>query len=125
MTPSLRLFRLYRPLAVAVFGVTAAAAHANDFPTVERVIYVQECMRAHPGSQFEMTHKCSCVIDAIATELKFDDYVTVSTIAKAMSIGGERGGAIRDAPSFEPQAKRYRDLVAKAEQGCFLQPGAR
>ena len=96
------------------------AAGANDFPTVDRVLYVQECMRAHPGPQFEMTSKCSCALDAIASELKYDDYVTMSTVSKAMSIGGERGGAIRDVPSLEPQVKRYRELQTKAEKRCFI-----
>ena len=102
--------------------MASAAASANDFPTVDRVLYVQECIRARPGPQFEMTNKCSCALDALANEVKYDDYVTMSTISKAMSIGGERGGAIRDAPSLEPQAKRYRDLQTKAEKGCFINP---
>ena len=46
----------------------------------------------------------------------------MSTISKAMSIGGERGGAIRDAPSLEPQAKRFRELQSKVEKGCFITP---
>jgi hypothetical protein len=101
-------------------GAANAAAPANDFPTVDRVLYVQECMRAHPGSNFEMTNKCSCALDALAGSVKYKDYVTMSTIVKAMSIGGERGGAIRDVPSYEPEVKRYKALQAKAEQGCFL-----
>ena len=105
--------------------LACTAARANDFPTADRVLYVQECMRAHPGPQFEMTHKCSCVLDALAAELKFDDYVTLSTLDKAMSIGGERGGSIRDAPSLEAQAKRYRELRAKTEASCFIGAGPR
>ncbi|RZL93483.1 MAG: hypothetical protein EOP82_07825 [Variovorax sp.] len=100
-------------------GANAAPA-ANDFPTVDRVLYVQECMRAHPGPQFEMINKCSCALDALAGSVKYKDYVTMSTVSKAMSIGGERGGAIRDVPSLEPQVKRYRELQAKAEKGCFI-----
>jgi hypothetical protein len=112
-------------LTLCALLMACTSARANDFPTVDRVLYVQECMRAHPGLQFEMTHKCSCALDALATDLKYDDYVTLSTISKAMSIGGERGGSIRDAPSFEPLAKRYRELQAKAESGCFLSSGTR
>jgi hypothetical protein len=109
---------LSRPslLTLGALLLACSAARANDFPTVERVLYVQECMRAHPGPQFEMTNKCSCALD---------DYVTMSTISKAMSIGGERGGTIRDAPSLEPQAKRYRELQIKAEKACFINPGAK
>jgi hypothetical protein len=112
-------------LALCALLVASATARGNDFPTVERVLYVQECMRAHPGPQFEMINKCSCALDALASDLTYDDYVTMSTISKAMSIGGERGGMIRDAPSLEAQAKRYRELRTKAEKGCFIDPEAR
>lgn len=117
-------------LCIAASATLAAppkpAARGNDFPTLDRVIYVQECIRAHPGHpEFEMTSKCSCAVDALAASLKFQDYVTLTTITKAMSIGGERGSAVRDVPSYEPQVKRYRELVAKAEKGCFLAPAAR
>ena len=64
----------------------AAAASANDFPTVDRVLYVQECMRAHPGPNYEMISKCSCALDRLAGEVKFDDYVNMITIVNAISI---------------------------------------
>jgi hypothetical protein len=105
--------------------MASAAACANDFPTVDRVVYVQECMRAHPGPPFEMINKCSCALDALAGDLKHEDYVTMSTISKAISIAGERGGTIRDAPSLEAQAKRLREIQAKAEKGCFINSEAR
>ena len=112
-------------LSLCALWMASGAARANDFPTVDRVLYVQECMRAHPGPQFEMINKCSCALDALAGDIKYDDYVTISTVSKAMSIGGERGGAIRDAPSLEPQAKRYRELQTKAEKGCFINSDAK
>jgi hypothetical protein len=105
--------------------MASAAVWANDFPTVDRVLYVQECMRAHPGPQFEMINKCSCALDVLASDVTYDDYVTLSTISKAMSIGGERGGTIRDTPSLEAQAKHYRELQTRAEKGCFIHAEAR
>ena len=118
---------LQHPSLLTLYALlmASAAACANDFPTVDRVLYVQECMRAHPGPQFEMTNKCSCALDALAGDVKYDDYVTMSTISKAMSIAGEIGNAIRDAPSLEPQAKRYRKLQTKAEKGCFINSDAK
>jgi hypothetical protein len=104
----------------ALLAATGAAHAANDFPTVDRVLYVQTCMKSHPGPSFEMTNKCSCALDALASQVKYDDYVTMITVTNAMSIGGERGGAIRDAPSLEPQVKRYRELQSKVEKGCFI-----
>ena len=122
MNTSLRSVSL---LAACALSMAAGNARANDFPTVDRVLHVQECMRAHPGPQFEMINKCSCALDALARDIKYDDYVTLSTVSKAMSIGGERGGAIRDVPSLEPQVKRYRELQGKAEKGCFINTEAR
>ncbi|MEP6557968.1 MAG: hypothetical protein ABJB17_05780 [Burkholderiales bacterium] len=101
-------------------AMSSEAAQANDFPTLDRVLYVQDCMRAHPGPVFEMTSKCSCALDTIATELKHEDYVSMTTIAKAMSIGGERGNSIRDVPSLQPQLKRYRVVEATALRACFI-----
>ena len=98
----------------------ASAAQANDFPTVERVLYVQECMRAHPGPTFEMTNKCACALDALAGQVGYEDYVTMVTVTKATPMAGERGGVIRDAPSLAPQVKRLRTLQAQAEQSCFI-----
>lgn len=103
-----------------VLLVATAAASANDFPTVDRMLYVQECMQAHPGSNFEMTNKCSCALDKLALKVKFDDYVTMTTIVKAVTIGGERGGNLRDNESIKPQIKRFRDLQAEVQNSCFL-----
>ena len=111
---------LLRP-TLALLCCTAAAA-ANDFPTVDRVLYVQECMNAHPGPYYEMVNKCSCALDALSREVSFDDYVEMSTAAKANTIGGERGGAIRDVESVQAQIKRYRELQARSQKGCFLPP---
>lgn len=106
--------------ALLCFGSTAALA--NDFPTKERVLYVQECMRENPGPQFEMISKCSCALDALASEVKFDDYLEMATIAKAMSIGGERGSEMRDNESLKAPLKRYRELQSKVQKGCFIAP---
>jgi hypothetical protein len=100
--------------------VFAVPSLANDFPTADRVLYVQECMRANTGQNFEMVSKCSCALDKLAAKVKFDDYVTMSTIVKAISIGGERGGDLRDNETIKPQIKRYRDLQSEVQKSCFL-----
>lgn len=108
-------------VSCALLGA-ALVASANDFPTVERVLYVQECMKANPGPHYEMLNKCSCAVDALAHEVKFEDYSGMVTIVNAMSIGGERGNALRDNDSLKPQVKRYRELQAQVQKGCFITP---
>ena len=113
---------LIRPLyAFSLLTITLTAA-ANDFPTADRVLYVQECIKAHPGSNFEMVNKCACALDKLAVKVKFDDYVMMTTIVKAVTIGGERGADLRDNESVKPQIKRYRDLQAEVQKSCFLSP---
>lgn len=109
-------------LAALLLPLATAPALAHDYPTKERVLYVQECMRDNPGPQFEMISKCSCALDALAGELQFDEYVELSTIAKAMSIGGERGGELRDNETLKAPLKRYRELQSKVQKGCFIGP---
>jgi hypothetical protein len=109
-----------RFFCTAALLASTLPASANDFPTVDRMLYVQECIQAHPGPNFEMVNKCSCALDKLALKVKFDDYVTMTTIVKAVTIGGERGGELRDNETIKPQIKRYRDLQSEAQKSCFL-----
>ena len=106
-------------LAALLIGSGTAHA-ASDFPTSARVIYVEDCIRANPGPYFEMVNKCSCAVDAMAEQVKYDEYTTMQTISNGMSIGGERGGAIRDVASLQPDLKKYRELQAKVKNSCFI-----
>ena len=105
---------------LAALLIGSGAAHANDFPTSARVLYVEDCIRAHPGPYFEMVNKCSCAVDAFAAEVSYDEFTTMQTISNGMSIGGERGGAIRDVPTLQPELKKYRTLQAKVQKACFI-----
>ena len=108
------------PCIAAALLALAATAHAHDYPTAERVIYVEACMRAHPGGHYEMLNKCSCVIDTIARDVPYDDFVTMSTATNANSIGGERGNSIRDVEPLQQQVRKFRQLQAQARKSCLL-----
>ena len=105
-------------LAWAGFG--AAPALANDFPTVERVQFVMDCMRDHPGNAFEMLNKCSCAIDRLAKKYRYNDFVEAQTLAKAVTIAGERGAELRDNEEAQKGARQYRANVKDAMQACFI-----
>jgi hypothetical protein len=122
MTPS--SFRLALG-AAAVAALLPLAARAHDYPTLDRVRYVQECMAEHPGPKFEMTAKCVCVIDALSQEVPLDELNNMSTAMKAASIGGERGGYIRESEGLQVEIRRWRNLQKKVKEGCFIQPGPR
>lgn len=111
-------------LLFAALGASAAAAQAqaeaHNYPTSERVIYVQSCMREHPGPDFEMVSKCSCTLDKLAQQVPLDQFVSMSTSTNANSIGGERGAYIRDVELLQKEIKRFRELQSKAKKSCFI-----
>jgi hypothetical protein len=103
-------------------ALAADPAQSHDYPTAERVAFVEMCMHDHPGGHYEMLNKCSCVIDTISRAVTYDDYTTMSTAMNASTISGERGGIIRDTPGMLDQVKRYRKLVADANESCMIAP---
>jgi hypothetical protein len=108
-------------IAAAVLPwATSARAATNDYPTKDRVEYVLACARDSGIESYESIYKCSCVIDAIAARLSYDEYVEESTDANALSIGGERGEAVRAYEHGKEQAKKFRQIQAEARKGCFL-----
>ena len=118
LTKPLRLTALL--CAAGGLSALAVPALAYDYPTADRVTYVEECMRQHPGSSYEMLNKCSCVIDRLARDISHDDFVTMSTASNANTIGGERGNTIRDTQAMQDQIKRFRALQSTAKKGCFI-----
>ncbi|HXM82678.1 MAG TPA: hypothetical protein VN929_12225 [Burkholderiales bacterium] len=107
-------------LAVSAAGAPAQAAAVHDYPTVDRVEFVLECMQRNAGKQ-EFLYKCACVIDEIAQQLTYDDFVEASTAARFQSLGGERGGVFRDPPKTRDTAKRYMQLQSDAMKRCAVQ----
>jgi hypothetical protein len=110
--------------ASMVAASTAAAAPAPakgfDYPTVERVNFVEQCMQENPGPHYEMVAKCSCVLDHIAQTVRYDDFVSMETSTNATSIAGERGNAIRDSENLQKEIRTLRDLQAQAKKSCFI-----
>jgi len=108
-------------LAAAQQATRAEPPRANDFPTVERVLFVEACAREHPDrSRTEMLYKCSCMIDAIAAELTYAEYVDASTAFAAGQTAGERGAQIRESSTGQHLASRFRAARANAGKGCLM-----
>jgi len=108
--------------AAIVLSTIAGNAAANDFPTIERVLFVEACARDHPDRPHqEMLYKCSCALDAIAAEYTYDQYVDLSTAFDAGQIAGERGAAVRESTTGQDLIKQFRAARAKAFNSCFIQ----
>ncbi|WP_229511209.1 MULTISPECIES: hypothetical protein [unclassified Massilia] len=108
---------LLRATAVLAALLAPLAAQAHDYPTSDRVEYVLECMQKHEG-KYEYLYKCSCVIDHIAKQMPYDDYVTMATALRNQTLAGERGALFRDPVPVKDMAGKYRTLQASANKAC-------
>ncbi len=116
-----------RRVSVVSFALLISAAtvcdaqSANDFPTLDRVLFVEGCVRDHTDrSHQEMIYKCSCAVDVLAAELHYDEFVELSTAMDAGQIAGERGTAVRDSEQGKDMTKRFKIARAKAYDSCFI-----
>lgn len=97
-----------------------ASAADGDYPTLDRVEFVLGCARDARGPEQEAIYKCSCVIDAIAQRLPYDQYVEFTTAANAFSIGGERGETMRAYGAGKEMAGKFRAVKAQAQKACLM-----
>jgi hypothetical protein len=119
LNPASRLTLSALALSLATMCGVAAA---NDFPTIERVLFVENCVRDHPDRQRqEMLYKCSCAVDAIAAEIPYEQYVELSTAFDAGQVAGERGAAVRESNAGQDMSKGFKAVRAKAFSSCFIQ----
>lgn len=117
-------------ITLAVLGTTtlllatrasSAEPIANDYPTHARVEYVQECIAGH-GGKLASLYQCSCVIDEIAKQLSYDEFVEASTFSRYKSLAGERGGLFRDPEHGRKMATDFQTLESDAGKRCGLPP---
>ncbi len=113
-------------IAIALsFGAFAAkpkakVAKVNNYPTLDRVQYVLECAQNYPDKVHqEMIYKCSCAIDEIAKQVKYDDFINDWTSSKAVSIAGDRG-AIREHVMVKAMVKEFKEVQAAAQKICLF-----
>jgi hypothetical protein len=112
--------------AIALFGAVALYTFSplalgdrdpHDYPTHVRVEYVLECT-SKAGSTLSSLYQCSCVIDMIAEQLSYDEYVESSTFSRYASLAGEAGGIFRDPDRGRKLAKEYQALESASFKAC-------
>lgn len=98
------------------------ADQSHDYPTAERVQFVEACMNDYPDKgRFEMINKCSCLVDNLAKKYTYEQFVDMTTASKASTIAGERGNVVRDSALGKSLNAEYKKATASAKEACFLQ----
>ena len=117
--------QLLIPVLAALSTVVAAAddepGGKADYPTIERVQFVESCVREHPErSHQEMLYKCSCAMDRIVAQMPYEEYVEASTAFLGGQIAGERGVGVRESTLGHALADRYRAVYRTALKDCMI-----
>ncbi|MEO8936454.1 MAG: hypothetical protein ABI277_19195 [Burkholderiaceae bacterium] len=107
-------------LVFAALLALPGMARAFDYPTIDRVEYVHGCMRDNPEHPQEMVYKCACLIDAIAKQMPYEEFVEASTAAYAYTIGGERGETVRAYAPAKAMADHFKEVQARGKKSCFF-----
>lgn len=121
MTPLPGFLRIKIACCCAAMTLWSSAVTANDFPTLDRVRFVQECMALKNSAKLETLYACSCTLDKMAEEMNYDQFVEADSYVRLRNMRGERGGLFRDSDDHARTVrKNFHDVKTRAEASCFL-----
>ena len=107
--------------AAFLFGALRSSAKysGNNYSTLARVLYVDQCIRKHRRELKEPLYACACMIDKIAEQLTFEEYEKAQTYLSAKAVAGEKGAIFR---TEEAKASREQleKAISEAESACFV-----
>lgn len=95
---------------------------ANDFTTVTRVQYVQDCIASNQGKMniYEATNKCSCVIDKLAESFTQAEFEDANTGFQYRNLPGDKGGMFRDDSDVTDGISDFIKAHAEAYKSCRM-----
>jgi len=111
----------FAPVILALCALLPpSAADANDFPTQARVEYVLRCMDSNGGQKYEILYSCTCLIDKIADQIAYDEFVEAEVFLQLRRTPGERGGVFRDPDRASLLVRKINELTEAAKKSCFM-----
>lgn len=98
----------------ALQSFMALPAAANDYPTKARVDYVLACLADNAALP-----QCVCTIDAVASQLPYDDYVAAETVLRMRKMNGEKGSLFRETKALGKITAALKSAEDEAKGKCF------
>ena len=110
-----------KTLTLAALAIAPAFAHAApaDFPTIDRFMFVNECMQNNGGSLDNM-YKCSCMMDKLAEKLTYQQFQDGHVATHGAKTMGERSALFRDPENIRGDAKLLATVVDDAAKVCGM-----
>ena len=91
----------------------------GNFPTIDRVLYVNECIREHGGG-LDSLYKCSCVMDYFMENLTYEEFDNMDASSHGINTTGERSAIWRDPKGVRDGINRLKDVQTLAKKKCNL-----
>ena len=109
-------------LIVAGLLLLPGISAANDFSTVTRVQYVQDCLDLNGGKMniYEGTHKCSCVVDKLAAVFTQREFEDANTGFQLKNLPGDRGGVFKDDTDVQDGITLFKQTHIDAYAACRI-----
>ncbi len=105
----------------SLFFYCTAAVAENDFPTLDRVQFVYECMALKGGENYTNLYGCSCTLDKIAQAMSYSEYVEADSYMRMENMRGERGGLFRNSSEkARGVRKKFLQIKGQAERACTV-----
>jgi len=107
---------------VLASGTSVAETTKNDFRTVTRVHFVQDCITLNQGKMnvYEATHKCSCVIDELAKVFTETQYEDANAGFQFQNLPGDRGAIFKDDVDVTDGIALFKKTHADAYESCRI-----
>jgi hypothetical protein len=106
---------------VLMLAAVPMLAHAeNDYPTLDRVNYVLDCMDRHGGPKIENLTACSCEIDKVAEQMSYEHFIDANIYMQNKDTPGDKGGVFRDMAPGKDGFAALNKAREEAEKVCFV-----
>ena len=92
-------------------------AETKNFPTIDRVLFVNECVRENGGG-LDSLYKCSCVMDYFVNNLSYEEFDNMDASTHGINTTGERSAIWRDPDDIREGIKRLKKIKIEARKQC-------
>ena len=105
---------------IVLAGLLVMPLHAlaDDYPTMESVRYVLDCMVELGGQNEENLYACSCRHDYIAANIPFAEFEQATFFQRYDQMPGKRGGLVRDNEEAPQLKKHLNEVKTQAAANC-------
>jgi hypothetical protein len=107
-------------LSLAAAPLFVSAEGLNEYPTLDRVNYVMDCMDRHGGPKIEHLTACSCEMDEIGAKMSYEHFVDANVFMQNKDTPGDKGAVFRDMATGKDGFDKLEASRAEAEKVCWV-----